>query len=43
MVGPKCLTGLFSTLALLSLLTAGLFHWALPPGAPQHTGAILAV
>jgi hypothetical protein len=36
-------TGLLSTLALLGLLTAGLFHWALPPGALRHTGAILAV
>jgi hypothetical protein len=36
-------TGLLSTLALLGLLTAGLFHWALPPGAPRHTGVILAV
>lgn len=36
-------TGLLSTLALLGLLTAGLFHWGLPSGAPRHTGAILAV
>lgn len=36
-------TGLLSTLALLGLLTAGLFHWALPPGAPRHTGVIVAV
>jgi hypothetical protein len=36
-------TGLLSTLALLGLLTAGLFHWGLPPGAPRHTAAILSV
>lgn len=36
-------TGLLSALALVGLLTAGLFHWALPPGAPRHTGVILAV
>lgn len=36
-------TGLLSTLALLGLLTAGLFHWALPPDAPRHTVVILAV
>lgn len=36
-------TGLLSTLALLGLLTAGLFHWGLPPDAPRHTGVILVV
>ncbi len=36
-------TGIFSTLAILGFFTAGLFHWALPPGAPRHTGTLLGV
>lgn len=36
-------TGLLSTLAILGFLTAGLFHWGLPPGAPRHTGTLLGV
>ncbi len=43
MVGPECVNGLFSTLTLLGLLTAGRFHCALAPRAPRRTGAILAI